>query len=138
MSTAYEIGRGVYLTSNHGVSDGKKIYKVANKIVQVLDRDISKDWAVLAESPKQFSLDFSQAWIGNEVYALVFREGNIVRLNGKVLDPSAQIAGYNSSGMITLIHNVVMTDIPFELGDSGAPIFNQQGDIVDIVHVQNF
>ena len=128
------------LTSAHVVRDDRLVYEVGWVIYQVSDRDMTWDRAVLSQTqgakiqtqiPR---LQQIQKW--DQVFTEVSRSGSIVRMTGKVVDPVWSVTGYDISGRVVTLSGIVLTDIDLQPGDSGAPIFTTQWEIVDVVHVR--
>jgi hypothetical protein len=66
----------------------------------------------------------------------VSRSGSIVRQVGKVVDPSGSIVGYDTTWRVVTLSGIVLTDLDLLPGDSGAPIFTLDRELVDVVHVR--
>ena len=59
-----------------------------------------------------------------------------MRMTGKVVDPSGSVLGYDMTGRVVTLSGIVLTDLDLQPGDSGAPIFTTEREIVDVVHVR--
>ena len=128
------------LTSAHVVRDDRLVYEVGWVIYQVSDRDMTGDRAVLSQTqgakiqtqiPR---LQQIQKW--DPIFTEVSRSGSIVRIAGKVINPSGSVTGYDMAGRVVTLSGIVLTDLDLQPGDSGAPIFTTQWEIVDVVHVR--
>jgi hypothetical protein len=102
--------------------------------------DYSKDRAILTQK-KPIQSDelykvFTWASYGEVVYAQVMRNNKITTLTGMVLDASGSVLGYNQLWRIMSLQWIILTNIQFVPGDSGAPIFNLSWELVDLVHIQ--
>ena len=128
------------LTSAHVVRDDRLIYEAGWVIYQVSDRDMTGDIATLSQTQvaknqtQILRLSSVQKW--DQVFTEVSRSGSIVRMTGKVVDPSGSVLGYDMTGRVVTLSGIVLTDIDLQPGDSGAPIFTTQWEIVDVVHVR--
>jgi V8-like Glu-specific endopeptidase len=138
------------LTSAHVVRDDRLVYEISGIRYQVSERDSVGDRAILSQNqnPKlqiywnvsswgQDSLKKTttiQKW--DPIYTEVSRSGSIVRITGKVLDPRGSVTGYDTTGRVVTLSGIVLTDIDLQPGDSGAPIYTPEWEIVDVVHVR--
>ena len=128
------------LTSAHVVRDDRLLYEIGWVVYQVSDRDMTGDRAVLtqmqvAKNQTQISrLSLVQKW--DPIFTEVSRSGSIVRMTGKVVDPVWSVTGYDMTGRVVTLSGIVLTDIDLQPGDSGAPIYTTQREIVDVVHVR--
>ena len=59
-----------------------------------------------------------------------------MRQVGKVLDLSGSIIGYDTTGRVVTLSGIVLTDLEFLPGDSGAPIYTLDKELIDVVHVR--
>ena len=134
------IGDDQILTSAHVVRDDRLIYEAGWVIYQVSDRDMTGDIATLSQTQvaknqtQILRLSSVQKW--DQVFTEVSRSGSIVRMIGKVVDPSGSVTGYDMTGRVVTLSGIVLTDIDLQPGDSGAPIYTTQWEIVDVVHVR--
>ncbi len=134
------IGDDKILTSAHVVRDDRLIYEAGWVIYQVSDRDMTGDIATLSQTQvaknqtQILRLSSVQKW--DQVFTEVSRSGSIVRMTGKVVDPSGSVLGYDMTGRVVTLSGIVLTDIDLQPGDSGAPIYTVEWDIVDVVHVR--
>jgi hypothetical protein len=48
------------------------------------------------------------------------------------------VAGFFENGKNFSFRARILTDLSVQSGDSGTPIFNKFGEILDIVHISNF
>ncbi len=129
------------LTSAHVVRDDRLSYQVGSLRYRVVERDIIGDRAILSQIQiiEKINIQISQfqkvqKW--DQVYTEVSRSGSIVRIVGRVVDPSGTVLGYDMVGRVVTLSGIVLTDIDLEPGDSGAPIYTTQWEIVDVVHVR--
>ena len=128
------------LTSAHVVRDDRLHYEIGWVIYQVSDRDMVGDRAILAIDTNRNiqskipHLQQVQKW--DPIYTEVSRSGSIVRIAGKVVDPRGSVTGYDTTGRVVTLSGVVLTDIDLVPGDSGAPIFTHEWELIDVVHVR--
>lgn len=158
-----EIVRGMWvcidhttiLTSAHIVRDDTINYilrstdhRWSSVIGTVMERDITTDMAYLgikSEVWKNNTLckDYRtyiwkiDTWlIWNTISIPVFRSGAIETLTGTITSLTGTILGYDTLGRVQLMTWILMTDIPLQPWDSGAPILDGQGRVLDVVHVE--
>ena len=128
------------LTSAHVVRDDRFVYEISGIRYQVSERDIMTDRAILMRytssknQTKIPKLQLVNLW--DPIYTEVSRSGSIMRITGKVVDPSGSVTGYDMTWRVVTLSGIVLTDIELQPGDSGAPIFTTQWQIVDVVHVR--
>ncbi len=132
---------GSILTSAHVVRDNSLKYMIEGERYAVVKRDISTDRAVLSQRVVSgwYTEDIWQLhpiYVWDSVYTEVSRSKKITRLTGKVLNPSGSVLGYDSMGRTTTLSWIVLTDFTLLPGDSGAPIFSKDGELIDVVHVK--
>lgn len=153
------ISENSILTSAHVVRDDRLVYEVGWVEYKVIERDTVGDRALLKKirtsdlstsfgkinnpSPNLPFLNsgkWKQVQIGikkwDPIYTEVNRSGSIMRVEGKVLDPSGSILGYDTIGHVETLSWIVLTDIALLPGDSWAPIYTREWELVDVVHVR--
>ncbi len=141
----YLVDATTVITSAHVVPDDRSIYKWLQSgrevLLTVWTRFSGRDIALLTlqksewEKELQSILPYSDIRDGDAVIILVSRSGAIVRLDGKVKNPEAQVLAYDQNGEVKVFSGIVLTDTPFLPWDSGAPIFTEWGKLIDVVHV---
>lgn len=133
------LGDDTLLTSAHVVPDDRYQYTVDTSTYIVLDRDTVRDRALLGKvnAHKRLSDIHLSNHIqkGDSISTQVYRSWLVVTLTGIVIDPVGSILWYDRVGKVNMLSGIVITDISLELGDSGAPIYNQKGELIDVVHV---
>ncbi len=132
---------GSILTSAHVVRDDNLKYMIEGERYAVVKRDISTDRVILSQRVVSggYTEDIWQLhsiYVGDPIYTEVSRSKKITRLTGKVLNPSGSVLGYDSMGRTTTLSWIVLTDLTLLPGDSGAPIYNRDGELIDVVHVR--
>lgn len=130
----------ILITGAHVVRNQQFKYFVWNQEYSLQHIDYTKDRAILTQkksipSDELYTL-FTWASYDEPVYAQVMRNNKIVTLTGTVVDASGSVLGYNQSGRIMSLQWIILTNISFAPGDSGAPIFNLSWELIDLVHVQ--
>jgi hypothetical protein len=139
---------GSILTSDHVVRDGI-IYNIWGIGYHLWERDITGDRAILSEVQ---DLKFSELYLiehiknprrnliklqkWDSIYTELSRSGSIVRQVGRVVDPNGSVTWYDTTGRVVVLSGIVLTDFDLLPGDSGAPIFTLDRELVDIVHVR--
>ena len=133
---------GSILTSAHVVQDSQIEYRIRDTIYTLWVVDASHDRALLIERSRsdewstlvlpEFSLSHTWDIISTEVK----RWDRIEVLTGSVLSPSGLVIGYDSRWKTRTLSWVVITDMPLMPWDSGAPIYDMRGKLIDLVHVQ--
>jgi S1-C subfamily serine protease len=136
------------LTSAHVVSDPRLIYTfslddMTQSSVRVSAIDPVSDVALMVTD---ISLDgdtigwvaypFAPTSTGDTISTTVIRSWALITLTGQVVSPSGQILGYTRDGRTETLSGVVITDLRVIPGDSGAPIYDRRGELVDIVHAR--
>jgi hypothetical protein len=131
----------ILITGAHVVRNQQLKYFVWDQQYILQNIDYVKDRAFLSKHNK--SLDtkklytFGVKWgYWDPVFAQVTRNNVIVTLTGKIIDVSGSVLWYDGQWRITPIQWIILTDIQFISGDSGAPIFNLSWELIDLVHVQ--
>jgi hypothetical protein len=147
---------GSILTSDHVVRGGMR-YEVWGMRYDVWERDMIGDRALLIRSDigilpllggarggtgSRIPLLVSpirgetkiQKW--DPIYTEVSRSGSIVKQVGKVVDPSGSVTGYDTTWWVVTLSGIVLTDLDLLPGDSGAPIYTLDRELIDVVHVR--
>lgn len=129
------------LTSAHVVRDDTLNYRVDGEKYIVVKRDISADRAILSQRVvsgwyTENIWQLHNIYVWDPIYTEVIRAKKMVRLTGKVLNPNGSVIGYDSMGRVTSLSWIILTDLTLIPWDSGAPIYNRDGEIVDVVHVR--
>jgi hypothetical protein len=133
-------GRAI-LTSDHVVRGGMR-YEVWGMNYDVVESDVGWDRAILSRiQDRELRIQDvlksrNQIWKWDPIYTEVSRSGSIVRQVGKVVDPSGSIVGYDTTWRVVTLSGIVLTDLDLLPGDSGAPIFTLDRELVDVVHVR--
>ncbi|MBC7503976.1 trypsin-like peptidase domain-containing protein [Candidatus Gracilibacteria bacterium] len=133
---------GSIFTSAHVVRDDRLIYETDGVIYRVWERDTIGDRAILSQIPdlkskiRDIVKNTNIIRVGDPIYTEVTRSGSIVRIAGKVVDPSGVVTGYDTTGRVMILSGIVLTDISLLPGDSGSPIFTHLGELIDVVHVR--
>jgi hypothetical protein len=135
------------LTSAHVVRDDRLVYEIWGMFTgypsvryEVSSRDTAGDRATLSQvqdvkiQTQNPRLQRVQKW--DPIYTEVSRSGSIVRIVGRVVDPSGSILGYDTLWRVVTLSGIVLTDIDLQPGDSGAPIYTTLWDLIDVVHVR--
>jgi S1-C subfamily serine protease len=136
------------LTSAHIVSDPRLIYTFSvdgmsqssvrmSTIDPLSDRalmvtDLSLNWDMIG----WVVYPFAPTHTGDVITAQVIRSWALITLTGQVVSPSGQIIGYKRDGRTEMISGIVITDLSVIPGDSGAPIYDRRGELIDIVHAR--
>ena len=129
--------KGIVVTNNHVIKDaedilirvdGDKEYKA-----KVIGKDPLSDLAVLKiESKDKFKPvkfgDSDKARIGDWVLAI----GNPFGLGGTVTSGIISAKNRNLSGAITRYEDFIQTDASINVGNSGGPLFDTQGNVIGI------
>lgn len=132
---------GSILTSSHVVRDDNLNYMIGWKKYMVVKRDIPTDRAVLSQYVVSgwYTDDIWQLksiYIWDPIYTEVNRSKKITRLTGKVQNPNGSALGYDNLGRTIALSWIILTDLTLLPWDSGAPIYNRDGELVDVVHIQ--
>lgn len=145
---------GVILTSAHIVRDDTINYQLrmnhhewVSTDALVIERDNETDIAYLTmksreswqnipcQSPKKYIWKIGLTpW--DRIYIPVIRSGSMTTLSGSVTAITGTLLAYDTSGRIQQIHDMVMTDIDLQPWDSGSPILDTEGRVIDVVHVR--
>jgi hypothetical protein len=128
------------LTSAHVVRDDAMIYEIGWQIYQVSYRDSWGDRAILStpsHPQNQIQMpQFQRVRLWDPIYTEVSRSGSIVQIAGKVLDPAWSVLGYDPLGRVVSLSGIVLIDGDLQPGDSGAPIYTPEWELIDVVHVR--
>lgn len=128
------------LTSAHVVRDDQLVYMVWWEEYIVSKRDTIGDRAILSKknTQSQWNLNIFPKKVtpGIPVYAEAIRSGSLMTLTGIVTNPSWSIVAYDSLWRIMTLSGIVLTDIVFSPGDSGAGIYTIEWELIDVVHVK--
>lgn len=131
----------ILITWAHVVRNQQLQYFVWEQKYILQNIDYIKDRAFLSKTNDWFDTkklySFGVKWgLWDSVFAQVTRNNIIVTLTGKIIDASGSVLWYDGQWRITPIQWIILTDIQFISGDSGAPIFNVSWELIDLVHVQ--
>jgi S1-C subfamily serine protease len=136
----------VIITSAHVVPDDRRIYETTylgeELPLSVKARLPARDIALLTLKWQDFQWDIqdilsvSEVKIGDTVSIPVSRSGSLVRLTGVVREVAAQVLAYDQHGEVKIFSGIILPDTPFLPWDSGAPVFNRWGKLIDVVHVR--
>ena len=131
----------ILITGAHVVRNQKLRYFSWEQEYVLQHIDYLKDRAFLTRSNQiwdmQKSYKFELQWsYWDFVSAFVKRDDKIMALTGIIIEASGSVLGYDAQWRITAIQWIVLTNIQFTPGDSGAPIFNSSWQLLDLVHVQ--
>lgn len=74
----------------------------------------------------------------NEVFTFVMRDGKWQKIFGKILEKNIEMSALAPNGKMEKIFVKNLTDLDVRTGDSGAPIFGKNYEIIDIVHTDYF
>lgn len=151
-ATRQEVSRGMgyfvddstVITSAHVVPDDRYLYSQATswEPLSVQYRFPERDIALLSpiwSSPHSGVDLILSKYIphpNEKIYVALARSGSIVMVPGIVKNPSAQVIAYSEKGQVQMFSGIILPDIPFFPGDSGAPIFTRWGKLIDVVHVE--
>lgn len=129
------------LTSAHVVRDDNLRYMIGGEKYMVVKRDISTDRAVLSQNVvsgwyTENIWQLKSIYVWDPIYTEVNRSNKITRLTGKVKNPSGSVLGYDSLGRTMTLSWIVLTDLVLLPWDSGAPIFDKDRELIDVVHVK--
>lgn len=131
---------GSVLTSAHVVSDDRINYTIEGKEYFTIERDVWGDRAILIQSGIQtiYSLNMFPKKIhtGSIVSTKVIRSWSVSLLTWSVLFPHKSIVGYDSFGRVVELNWLVLTDMDLISWDSGAGIYAENGELIDVVHVK--
>ena len=133
--------KNTLITAYHVVRNQNLTYYVDRDSYILRHADTRRDRAFLtkADTPYNWEIEKIFEWSrdsSNSITAQVIRNNQVAILTGNILDRSGSILGYNQSGYIVPITGVIITDIWFVSGESGSPIFDSRGQLIDVVHVQ--
>lgn len=133
------------VTSAHVVPDDRIVYQGISheKIfpLTLVSRDISRDVAILSSSKKVGKSSgelFQRGTLEKDspIFALVYRSGAVTRLDGKIRELDASLLAYDQNGKTLTLTGILMTDIEFFPWESGSPVFDDKGNLIDVVHVR--
>ncbi len=133
------------VTSAHVVPDDRIMYQGISGdnifSLTLVSRDISRDVAILSSSKKigKSSGELFQRGTlekNSPIFALVYRSGAVTRLDGKIRELDASILAYDQNGKSLTLTGILMTDIEFFPWESGSPLFDTEGSLIDVVHVR--
>jgi len=143
------IGRDYILTSAHVVRDDSMRYEVWGMRYEVSERDFDTDiayikivdtepWAIknICHHHRQYIWKHPEVFIWQSITISVMREGILTSLTGTVTSLTGTILAYDTLGRTQPLSDIIMTDISLLPWDSGAPILDMQGRVLDVVHVE--
>lgn len=136
ISTAYEFAPGMFLTSAHSVRDQSAKYRIDGRYIVNMLTDGTHDRAVVSYTDSE--LYFPKLTLPEKsetIYASLLRDGKNVILTGSVLEVTGSMMGYTEKGIFIPIHDVLLTNIQTQRGDSGAPLLDGAGNLLDVVHI---
>lgn len=132
---------GIVITSSHVVPDDRYTYHIDHQQYRVYQRDILRDRAILVRwdgiPPFSLSHIFNTLDIkwGDIVSTQVYRSWSLVTMTGTIMDKNGEVMGYDMTGKSIMLSGIILTSIPFERGDSGAPIYHASWVLIDVAHV---
>jgi S1-C subfamily serine protease len=74
--------------------------------------------------------------VWERVFTEVSRSGSMVTLSGVVTGIGVSVVGYAPHGSVTDLSGIVLTDMILSPWDSGAPIYNSERELIDLVHIK--
>lgn len=109
-----------------------------------IDRDLTRDIALMwiGETKSEIRLTdriFRRLSLAkNEpITTYLIRSGSIIPTKWTIRDPDAHILGYTPAWQTRILSGVVLTDLDLSPWDSGAPVYDSRGELIDVVHVMN-
>ncbi len=141
------VDQSTILTSAHVVRDDALRYEVWGMRYEVSERDTLTDRAYLTVMSeglgvKNICRDYKEyIWKSDivsweSVSIPVVRSGSLVILTGTINSLTGTLLAYDTLGRTQVLSGIIMTDISLVPWDSGAPILDEEGRVVDVVHVQ--
>lgn len=132
----------IIFTSAHVVPDDRWTYFASGEAssYRVYARDIDTDRAILNPQHIPVKYNSSSFLLGGNlktwtpVYALVLRSGWTKRIEGKIIWKK-DILWYTKEGKTVPIKWVFLTDMEFLPWESWSPVFDIDGNLIDVVHV---
>ena len=143
--SGYFYAPDLVVTSAHVVPDDRIVYQGISheKIfpLTLVSRDISRDVAILSSSKKVGKSSgelFQRGTLQKDapIYALVYQSGALLRVDGRITEKDASALAYDQNGKSTILTGVILTDMHFFPWESGSPVFDNQGNLIDVVHVR--
>jgi S1-C subfamily serine protease len=129
------------LTSAHVVREDRLRYEVWGMRYEVWERDFSTDRAYLKTMTNTCTLPREYIWkietltIWEKISIPVIRSGSLITLTGSITSLTGTRLAYDSVGRTQMLSWLILTDISLLPWDSGAPILDGQGRVIDVVHV---
>jgi S1-C subfamily serine protease len=74
--------------------------------------------------------------VGSTVMAELVFSWKALMKTWTVLDTAWNILAMDNKWSVASLTGVILTDIEFQKGDSGSPIFNIDGELIDVVHIK--
>lgn len=148
------VGPKIVYTSAHLLKNDAQGYLMiqsgAKVPLKLLLRDRSTDEAFLAISELSekeigaFFMDFredindrrQEVQVGSTIMAELVFSWKALMKTWTVLDTAWDILTLDSKWSVASLTGVILTDIDFKKGDSGSPIFNIDGELIDVVHIK--
>lgn len=143
------IDASTILTSAHVVRDDTINYQLRNARYQsihvnstIMERDNNSDIAYLraqedvCKRPKKYTWKTNDTGLWHAISIPVMRSGSMIMLTGTIISLTGTVLAYDTLGRTGLMTWVLMTDILTQPWDSGAPILDNEGRVVDVVHIQ--
>lgn len=142
IGTAFVISENGYMLTNYHVVAGKKFVYVEKYqdslhkyVAKVIHSDKNLDIALLkindpefkATSPIPFVFSTQDAMIGQKVFTLGYPKNDIVYSEG----PISSLTGFKSDTL------ALQLSMPVNPGNSGAPVFTEQGELIGIITGKN-
>jgi len=135
--TAWQISNTYLVTSNHVIAGANSIAIMVNandiRTAEVVSNDISNDIAIIKIqgvplTTPPLTLAPKQSKLGSKVSIIGFPHPDI--LGPKIQASSGEISGF---GGISNDPRYYQISAPVQLGNSGGPLLNQQGEVIGLV-----
>lgn len=132
-----KINDDIAITALHVVDDYNVKYYINWERFFLIEKSEKEDIAYIANREDlliENKLEFSSVQEWERVYAYVYRDGVITKKEWYIKNINTEMLTYNSYGKIIKLSWKILTTIDFVPWDSGAMIWNENGNPVWIFH----
>lgn len=145
-STISKINNEFFITSYHSVSNDDFDYFIDDnwkKKLKIIYKNIENDIAFLdyiegngSEADVLKEINFFDANVWDYVYSYVFRDWVQQKITWKILSKNTNVVWLFDNWKKYNFIAKIITDLDIKKGDSWSPIYDKNGNIIDVIHIE--